>query len=128
MPRLPSAYAVEALLDRGEALLDDGLVLGVGEDVGPVIFDCLANQFADIERIDAIVDPFLKRLDELGERSFRRRRAADLPREPLRHIPPRIHDLSEDDARRQNGYPAFPHSTYRPQSFGQRHYSIFAHI
>src|SRR3954447_8577793 len=77
-PRRPSTYAIEALLDSGEAFVDEGFVLSVGEDVGPVIFDCLANQFADIERIDAIVDPFLKRLDELGERSFRWRRAADL--------------------------------------------------
>ena len=69
-PRRPSADAVEALLDRGEASLDDGLVLGVGEDVGPVIFDGLANQFADIKRIDAIVGPVLECLDGIGDRSF----------------------------------------------------------
>ena len=55
MSRLSSAYAVEALLDRGEALVDEGLVLSIGENVGPVVFDGLANQFADIERIDALV-------------------------------------------------------------------------
>src|SRR5260370_25165652 len=54
-PRRPSANAVEALLDRGEAPVDHGFVLGVGEDVWPVIFDGLANQFADIKRIYAIV-------------------------------------------------------------------------
>jgi len=44
--RRSSAYTVEALLDRCEALVDERFVLSIGENVGPVVFDGLANQFA----------------------------------------------------------------------------------
>src|SRR4030088_1038288 len=97
-PRRPSANAVEALLDRGEAPVDHGFVLGVGEDVGPVIFDGLANQFADIKRIDAIVGPVLECLDGIGDRSFCRRQTADLPAEPPRHFGPEINALRAEGA------------------------------
>src|SRR5258708_21403034 len=127
-PRRPSANAVEALLDRGEAPVDHGFVLGVGEDVGPVIFDGLANQFADIKRIDAIVGPVLECLDGIGDRSFCRRQTADLPGEPPRHVATEIHDLSADDARTQHGYPDSPRRERLTHSFGQSHHSIFSHV
>ncbi|MGY4325768.1 hypothetical protein ACVWWG_000182 [Bradyrhizobium sp. LB7.2] len=57
--RRSSAYTVEALLDRCEAVVDERFVLGIRENVGPVVFDGLANQFAHIQRINAVVDPFL---------------------------------------------------------------------
>ena len=41
--RRSSAYTVEALLDRCEALIDERFVLSIGENVGPVVFDSLAN-------------------------------------------------------------------------------------
>ena len=48
------APLVERVKTRlGEAFVDGGFELRVGEDVGPVAFDALAHQFADIERIDA---------------------------------------------------------------------------
>jgi class 3 adenylate cyclase len=47
---------VEALLDRCEALVDERFEVSIGENVGPVVFDGLANQFAYIERINAVVD------------------------------------------------------------------------
>lgn len=37
--RRSSACTVEALLDRCEALVDELFVLGIGENVGPVVFD-----------------------------------------------------------------------------------------
>jgi hypothetical protein len=37
--RRSSAYTVEALLDRCEALVDELFVLGIGENLGPVVFD-----------------------------------------------------------------------------------------
>ena len=54
MSRLSPADTVEALLYGGEAVVDKGLELGVSENVRPVIFDAFSNQFADIERIDAL--------------------------------------------------------------------------
>ena len=77
--RHSSAYALEALLDRCEALIDERFVLSIGENIGPVVFDGLANQFAHIERINAVVDPFLECLDEFGTGAFCRRRVADSP-------------------------------------------------
>src|SRR5687767_4789242 len=82
MLRLSSADAVEALLDGGEAIVDHRLELGVGENVRPVVLDAFTNQFADIEWIDTVVDPFPERFDELGARSFHRR-AANSAGEPL---------------------------------------------
>ena len=73
MPRLSPADAVEALLYGGEPIVDIGLELSVSENVRPVIFDTFSNQFADIERIDALGYPLLKFFDELSDRSFRRR-------------------------------------------------------
>jgi hypothetical protein len=55
-----------AQLDGSEAVVDAGRVLGIGENVVPVVFDGLANQFADMERIGPVVDPSLKCLDEFG--------------------------------------------------------------
>ena len=78
-PRRSSADAVKTLLDGGEAGLDEAFVLGIGENVGPVVFDGLAHQFADIERIDPVVDPLRERLDELGTRSVSRRRLPTAP-------------------------------------------------
>src|SRR3954451_8455529 len=77
--RRSCAYTVEALLDRCEALIDERFVLSIGENVGPVVFDGLANQFAHVERINAVVDPFLQCLDEIGAGSFYRRSVADSP-------------------------------------------------
>jgi hypothetical protein len=34
-----SAYTVEALLDRCEALVDELFVLSIGENLGPVVLD-----------------------------------------------------------------------------------------
>src|SRR3954470_19334370 len=126
--RRSSAYTVEALLDGCEALVDERFVLSIGENVGPVIFDGLANQLAHIERINAVVDPFLQCLDELGAGSFCRRSVADSPSKSLRHVAPRVHDLRADDARTQNGYPNLPRREHVTHPLGQRHHSIFAHI
>ena len=73
MSRLSSADAVEALLYGGEAVVDSCLVFGIGENVGPVVFDAFPNQFADIEWIDTLGYPFAQRFDVLGDWSFRRR-------------------------------------------------------
>ena len=70
MPRLSPADAVEALLYGGEAVVDEGLELGVSENIRPVIFDAFSNQFADIEWIDALGYAFLQLFDEIGARSF----------------------------------------------------------
>src|SRR3954447_10462147 len=126
--RRSSAYTVEALLDGCEALVDERFVLSIGENVGPVIFDGLANQFAHIERIYAVVDPFPQCLDELGAGSFCRRSVADSPSKSLRNVAPRVHDLRADDARTQNGHPNLPRRQHVTHPLGQRHYSIFAHI
>ena len=41
--RRSSAYAVKTLFDRCEALVDELFVLGVGENIGPVVLDGLAR-------------------------------------------------------------------------------------
>src|SRR5215218_11490209 len=87
-PRRSSADTVKTLLDRSEPVVDGRFELGIGEDVGPVVFDGLPNQFADIEWIDPVIDTFPKCLDELGARSFCRRRGAKSTCEPLRDVAP----------------------------------------
>src|ERR1041385_3266174 len=71
-PRLTLPDLVEALLDLGEASLDGRLELRVGENVGPVVFDALAHQFADIKRIDAAGYSVDDHFCEFGLRAFRR--------------------------------------------------------
>ena len=53
-----------------------GVVLGVGEDVGPVIFMGSRTVRRQTKRVDVIVGPGLARLDIIGDRSIA---AADLP-------------------------------------------------
>src|SRR5215468_5635494 len=102
MPRLSAADAVEALLYGGEPIVDSWLVLSIGENVGPVVFDAFPNQFADVEWIDTLGYPFAQRFDMLGDWSFRRR-GFNSAGEPLREIAPRIHNLRPNNARTQNG-------------------------
>ncbi len=71
MSRLSSADAVEALLYGGEAVVDPWLVLSIGENVGPVVFDAFPNQFADIEWIDTLGYPFAQRFDILSDWTVR---------------------------------------------------------
>src|SRR5262245_28118616 len=101
MPRLSSANPVEALLDGGEAVVDERLELGIGENVGPVVLDCLANQFADIERIDTVADPLADHLDAFGNRPFRWW-TLDGTRVALREIAPGGHDSRANEARAQD--------------------------
>jgi len=70
MPRLSSADAVEAPLYGGEPLVDYWLVLSIGENVRPVVFDAFPNQLTNIEWIDTLGDPFAQRFDPLGDWSF----------------------------------------------------------
>ena len=48
------ANPVEARLDAGEPGLDERLELVVGEDIGPILFDPLADQFTDGPRVFAL--------------------------------------------------------------------------
>jgi hypothetical protein len=87
MPRLSSTDAVEALLYGGEPVIDYWLVLGIGENVRPVVFDAFPNQFADIEWIDTLGYPIAQRFETLGDWSFRRP-VFNSAGEPLREIAP----------------------------------------
>src|SRR5688572_4013650 len=74
-PRGTSANKVEALLDCGKACFDERFEIIVGEDVGPVVLDALADQLADIKRIDALGDAVADELDTLNCWADRRRPA-----------------------------------------------------
>src|SRR4029453_17508186 len=100
MPRLSSPDTVEALLDGCEAIVDCRLELRISENIRPVVFDAFANEFTDIEGIDAVGDPLP---DHLDARSLQRC-THDRSRKPLRDIPPRVRDLRANEARTQNGH------------------------
>lgn len=67
MFRAAPADVVKALLDCGEARFDDRLEFEVGEDIRPVVFDAFADEFTDIEGIDALGDAFADQIDPLGD-------------------------------------------------------------
>jgi len=62
MPRRAIANAVKPLFDRREASLDHRFEFQVGENVGPVVFDAFADEFADVKRINALRDAVLNPL------------------------------------------------------------------
>src|SRR6185436_11338839 len=88
------ADAVEPLLDDGEAGLDHRLELGVGEDVGPVAFDALAHQFADVERVDALGQPLAQAVEARRGGAFGRQGRAPLLGDPRAEI---VGDVGVDE-------------------------------
>src|SRR5262249_20056789 len=84
-PRFAFADPGEAALDLGESRLDVRLELAIGEDVGPVVLDAFAHQFADVERVDAALDSFRQLPDPFPARVVGRP-LCDRPGEALRQI------------------------------------------
>src|SRR5471030_2727891 len=87
--RRTRAYPVEAVLDRGKACLDRRFKLRIGENVGPVVLDTLADELTHIDRIDATGDPRRNHFDKLARRTICRR-ASDRSGEARRQIARRI--------------------------------------
>src|SRR5689334_2659780 len=96
-PRRARTDAIEPLLDGREACLDGRLELGVGKDIGPVVFDALAHKFADVERIDPASDTGVDHVQDLYSRTLRRH-GFDLASETLRQVAPGVHDVRANKA------------------------------
>src|ERR1700682_3127196 len=118
--RRAPAEVVEALLDGGEARFDHRLELEVGEYVGQILFDAFADEFTDIEGINAPGDAFPDHLDLLGERA-RNRHGLERLCEAPGEIASRVHDLGADEPRAQHRYADPARREFTPQALGECH-------
>jgi hypothetical protein len=83
--RVAPADVVKALLDGGETRFNHRLKFEVGEDIGQVLLDAFADEFADIVGVYALRDAFPDHVDPLGTRA-RSRHGRERPLEALGEI------------------------------------------
>ena len=114
---MTATNTVEASFDRGEAGFDAGLELEIGEDIGPVVLDAFANEFADIIGIDARRNAFANDLESFQERR-RKRCGVDRSSKTLWQIALGVHDLRTDEARAQHRYADPSRSEFETQALG----------
>ena len=87
--------SVKSLRDCRESLSHSWLKFGIGKDIGPIILDPLAHQFADIEGVDSGCDGGGSQFGKFANRPvFGETFNASF--EPRRHIARRLHDFGAD--------------------------------
>ena len=101
--------------------------IGVGEDVGQILFDAFADELADIEWVYALRDAFPDHLGHFGERARRRHGLEPLCEAP-EEIASGVHDLGADEPRAQHRYADPARREFTPQALGQRHDAILGDV